>query len=371
MSNYLISLVSEQTMPNVLFIKEKPLADKYYFISTERMEKLHKTEHIIKSCGLKRSHETIIVPHDDLEKIESGFRRIKLEENDHVILNITGGTKIMMLAAFQYFSKRNAEIHYLTLGNNLVNKIFPYPLKKGQINYRVNLYEYFEANGIYSESSNSLHRPEDDTTDFLLKHFKKYRHLIKYLQQLRNENSIKKALKKGLLSFSSPKVLNWFANNADETVKKETERFLAEAGFDTKNISKKDLDYLTGGWFEEYVYSLIRKMLNLQENEIALNTIIKKNTVENELDVVFIKENALHVIECKTGLKTPYGNIIAETIYKQSALRNNFGLDVQSYLFTMEEIKDVRHRKRAEEMKIRLVDGITIYNLEEIKMIFH
>ena len=34
----IVTIVSEQTVPNVLFIKEFSAADKYIFVSTEKME---------------------------------------------------------------------------------------------------------------------------------------------------------------------------------------------------------------------------------------------------------------------------------------------------------------------------------------------
>ncbi len=44
MSRILISLVIEQTEPNVLFIREQEDMDKYYFISTDLMELRGKTQ---------------------------------------------------------------------------------------------------------------------------------------------------------------------------------------------------------------------------------------------------------------------------------------------------------------------------------------
>ena len=45
----LISIVSDQTIPNVLFIKDFKEMDEYVFLSTEKMEQQKKTEKIIKS----------------------------------------------------------------------------------------------------------------------------------------------------------------------------------------------------------------------------------------------------------------------------------------------------------------------------------
>ena len=61
--------------------------------------------------------------------------------------------------------------------------------------------------------------------------------------------------------------------------------------------------YVAGGWFEDYVFDVIRKIPGVQD--VALNVQIKnsdKNTNQhNELDVVVLANNVLHVLECKTA----------------------------------------------------------------------
>ena len=63
----IIVLVSEQAAPNVLFIKNRGIADHYYFISTSAMEKEGRTAslHIIKACNIPEGKFDIIAVEQD------------------------------------------------------------------------------------------------------------------------------------------------------------------------------------------------------------------------------------------------------------------------------------------------------------------
>ncbi len=147
--------------------------------------------------------------------------------------------------------------------------------------------------------------------------------------------------------------------------------FLNNIEFETEKenkLSKKEIQYLTGGWFEEYVYNLIASKYN---DFIMLNPKISKSELtNNELDVVFTFKNSIYVIECKTLVETEEGDIVNETIYKIQALKKDFGLTAKSYLFTLDEIKKEAQNKRAKSFDINIIDKNTLLNEETLKTEF-
>lgn len=68
-------------------------------------------------------------------------------------------------------------------------------------------------------------------------------------------------------------------------------KFLTKIGIpeDQLQLSKSENQYLTGGWFEEYTYHIIKKSVN--PNDIILGP--KTQSTNNDLDVVFTLGNKL------------------------------------------------------------------------------
>lgn len=90
-----------------------------------------------------------------------------------------------------------------------------------------------------------------------------------------------------------------------------------------------------GGWFEEYVYHLIKDRLN--PTDIVLGP--KTANTNNDLDVVFTIGNKLFVVECKTGVEGR--GMLNEIVYKASALKENLlGLSARSFIFSLGQEKE-------------------------------
>ena len=66
--------------------------------------------------------------------------------------------------------------------------------------------------------------------------------------------------------------------------------------------------------------------------------------------------NKLYVIECKTKLKGGEKNLLTETLYKQAALRKDFGLAAKCFLFTMDEVRNEEGFNRADQLGITIID---------------
>jgi hypothetical protein len=65
-------------------------------------------------------------------------------------------------------------------------------------------------------------------------------------------------------------------------------------------LSKVETKYLTGDWFEEFFYYQLKESKNLDENAIATGCVIRKNNIPNEFDILFLENDQLKVVECKT-----------------------------------------------------------------------
>jgi hypothetical protein len=368
MNNVLVSLVSDHTIPNVLFISEMRRERKdirlYLFISTDSMEKKGKTNSIIQGSHPSSSEvktEVIKVIEDSTEDINSkleDFAKEKLGDGDNLIVNLTGGTKIMSIGVYNFFKELKSTIYYLPIGKNIYKQIFPsLKQREHKLNFRISLKDYLISYGIDIKSRDINRTLKDKKyTEHLFRKFTNNEidmEIIDDLRTLRNKKQI--------------------------PLEVEKSSFLNKIAFRTEEegvLNKKEIKYLTGGWFEEYGYNLVREHIQLRYDKIGLDVQISHAGTQNEFDVMFVHENILYVIECKTALKDGKRSLLNDTLYKLSALKRDFGLIVNGYLFTLD--KNLRDREgnitrdyqnRAALLGVRLVDSAILDDERELNKI--
>lgn len=111
-----------------------------------------------------------------------------------------------------------------------------------------------------------------------------------------------------------------------------------------------DKQLLTGGLFEYYIYLLLK---NFDFDDIAVSTVVYDNNVKNEYDVLVIKNNHLHIIECKHKAKTLDIN---DVVYKYAALKKMVDYDSKAVIVSLKSKIKEMIKKRAESFDIKLVN---------------
>ena len=119
-------------------------------------------------------------------------------------------------------------------------------------------------------------------------------------------------------------------------------------------LLKRDIDFITGGWFEEYVYYIVKQLISNHKNCLKLGIGLNPNSknqenaaryfTNNDLDVVFVHNNELYVVECKSG-GMDANDLYNKTVYLASALKKYFGLSVKSVLCTLSEMGSNKKEK--------------------------
>ncbi|MBF0240244.1 MAG: DUF1887 family protein [SAR324 cluster bacterium] len=356
MPKHLVSLVSDQTLPNLLLIQEFGDIDQYWMISTEKMERQGRSDWIIRASGKPDTlFRKIIVIEDSLQDIAEKLK-VEITASDiHFLINLTGGTKIMSLGVYAFFNQLpHHQFYYIPGGRNDVLDLAG-TAKQQHISYSASVGDFLAVYGIQTSSSGTsvLHTP-DYTCEFL----KHYQHLgeddFKILNQLRTKR------KQNRLTVNTIPGLSECLKRMNYPVEND-------------QLLRADIRYLTGDWFEEYVYAACQSVLQLPASHIAMGIEIKRektvsgDEVPNEFDVIFTRNNKLYVIECKTSIFSRHVeagiNILDETLYKLGALKQDFGLYPQSFVFTLSHLGEKKnqirphHLKRANYMNIKVIDG--------------
>jgi len=98
-----------------------------------------------------------------------------------------------------------------------------------------------------------------------------------------------------------------------------------------KKIKKTEIQFLTGGWLEEYCFNEAFAFLGQGVDDVVIGVKIRNpKGADNEFDVMFTKDNALYTIECKS--LDQQDDKKTDALYKIAALQKDFGLRVSSFL---------------------------------------
>lgn len=368
MKNAVIILVSDQTIPNVLFLKWFFAAHKcedntVYFVSTRQMESKEKSKHITNTLNqitrqMDFEKPVILDDENDLLLIQRDVQEKISEDFDKIYVNITGGNKLMSLVLYHlYAQKSNAVVYYQPIGNPL-QQISP-DFKKYDLGEIMSVNEYMSSYGINISPGGKCLKGEKFYQNVLeiVNRNKAGRSQILYL--INDKKYFKRHLEDGkrynLSNLPAEKLSVMDKKVVPATIQKTAEDF----GFDPYNIGIEELKYIAGGWFEEYVYYKVMCEKKLSPKKIACNVFLSNaQKVRNELDVVYIENNSLRVIECKSFISEKrQSELLRDTIYKIQALKSQFGLSAKSYLYTLSPITEPQFTERAKSFGIEIVDS--------------
>lgn len=403
----LVSLVSDQTIPNVQLIKEfENEATDYLFISTYGMEKKGCRNWIIQTTGIV-ALDPIIVDQFSFSDIQHKLQDFDFDIFERIIVNLTGGTKVMTIAASDFFKNKGAEIYYVTGKDQEYVKLFSMK-RNGSNNLKchISLHDYLSAYGFSHKKENELSGFSLEQSQKILKAYCKD-DIMNHLEAMKFINSQRRR------KISQPA----FDNKIENYLK-----FIGYQPINERELSGKETLYLSGEWFEEYIGLSLKKELNLLNDDLFIGSVISKNLASdvinstqnllgddanlsnddfnNEMDVLFMYGNQFYSIECKSSIvaykivekngdkrEKPY-NILGETIYKSDSLQKRFGLFASTSIITTSDFKNYwkvddkskRNNKvremeelinRANLSKIRLVDRNKIAGSKSVSELFN
>lgn len=288
--------------------------------------------------------------------------RAALSHDAEYIVNLAGGSRYSALAVQHVFAGLNAKFYYVqTRENVVVSSVFDNSIDDNDdiiepIRYRMTLAEYFELHGLNHDLSEGRHTP--------LRGSAEARRIFDCFRTRRLSNRAFNAidlLRTQYRGCHRPYPITEISRGTRGRFSPipGLNELLADFGFVPQKkdfLLPEEIDYLTGGWFEEYVYHTLLQLVDPQQ--IALSVRIARPDAgdhNNELDVVFIKANTLFVVECKTGVATEH--LFNEIVYKACALKEAFlGMNAHSYIFTLKNDYDHHLSEVSNAMDITLCD---------------
>lgn len=295
---HLVSIVSDQAVPNLLFIRQFRQSDsEFYFVSSQEMEEKNATKNLIASLKIPadRCH-TIQIDANSALRIFEQLKAFPFPKEASYLVNVTGGNKLMSQMVFQHFLNFESRMYYAPIDSVSYEQLYP-EVKSipKNIDVKTSLKDYLCAYGYSIESSLSYYEGKPSPQSLL-----------------------NKVLKAG------------HPGKVDEIFRASDQEY--------KDANRS---YLMGEWFELYCYSFFKQAFQLKDNQIACSVEIKRNDNhsphghDNEFDLMFVHQNDLYVFECKvywTG--TTKTDKLSQPMFKLASLSQskNFGLKCKKYL---------------------------------------
>lgn len=366
-----ICLVSEQTLPNYLgACLSDPMPRMVHLVVTERMkEKADILEQALKRKGCEVAQHSI--PTAGHNEVFNCLCTISESIQGPIAINVTGGTKVMALMAVEWANMSELEtfIFYVDTQQgqllHLTGDMESYPLS---CNLSI-------ADILFAGSGHTIVKKDKENISS-----ERHKLLKELLELFLQEQKLLRRFNQKAFDARGSLCVSWPQDPAFE----EAMRIAAQ--LDMVILTLKDITYVSeearqwcnGGWLEEYVKCVLagmrcKKLIDDYAANIELDyrTPIKgaqKDSVQNEIDAAFSKNNQLYLIECKTSDLTKEGKFIskaAEAIYKLDSLKKSlggaFGRGMVVSVFEPRE----EDKKRAQELRLRLVCGTRLLGLEK------
>ena len=361
-------------IPTYLFVKE-------HYAEGDRMLLIaaasdgEAAAHMARQLAPREVQLVVMKRESDDYTYERICRRIyqSVDHGAHYYVNLSGGSRYMALAVQRVMECFDSEFFYTQTRENLiVSTIFDHHFYDNDdvffpIGYHMEIGEYLQLHGLQHSLDRGTHlpiRPYRATRIIfdLFAHGRLSAAEHSTIGLLREEYrgnydtmSMRQLMSHGIGRHNPVPGLNTLLRRL---------RFEPEVA---GQLSRAEVDYLTGGWLEEYVYHVVCH--KFRPDQAAIGVQISRPGVphDNELDVVFIRNNQLFVVECKTGIQSVH--MFNEIVYKATALRQSLlGISSHSYIFSLRPDSDGRLHQTAALMGIQLCDphdltGRNLYRL--------
>lgn len=373
-------LVSGEQMPNLLPIFQLG-ARRVVLFATPQMS--HQSELLEKTLRQRLpAIEVVPVNLDDaydfnaisntvLDELAKAETIIKTNNsNGEIVLNATGGTKVMVLAAVSIFSANGNRVFYLSEATNELIFLPIVGSNEAQITKAVSkpirLLDYL---AVYDVTVETQKEESPALSDGLFKELilrqQKYERGIASLNALAQAAFIGSKGKKTISTeMDTPpnsdlnKLLSYF----------EQEKLLKVDGKKITFTSEQARFAVNGGWFEDYTFKVVNSLRSHGVHDPEKNLRIAPQGqligkgADYEIDSCFLHNHTIYLVECKTCLMEDT-KVTTPILNKLSAISQSLGKKVRSILISYQRVNP-NAKARAANENIAVIDGNSICKLK-------
>lgn len=327
-------------------------------------------EAVLTPRGIRCSRWLVDDAHDLEGLRDRVFDLLAEHEGGDLALNVSGGTRPMALAAYEVFRQLDRPVFYVHPRTDHLVWLFhpehPDGMPSRDLADRIKLGAFMSAHGAQVESTGpaqGVPRALRALCDDLVAHCEALARPLATLNYLAGTAE-------GSLYSES---LSYGLQRADD-LQALIDRFaaakcLARAGDRLVFPDEERRFFVQGGWLEAHVFGVVfgvqkaRPTLQDIARGVQVCRRVGQGEVRNELDVAFLADNRLFVVECKTAcLDRDDAGTVA--LYKLDSLADLLGgANGRAMLVSFRPLPEFQLR-RAAELGIEVVSGSELASLE-------
>lgn len=362
-----VLLVSAQAAPNLLPALDPELkpAEVILLVTGKMKNRADALEKVFRETAIKVSRITLADEHDF-----SYVQGVLLEfaanrDGKDIALNVTGGTKLMALAAQSVALEAEWDMFYVDVDTDEAIWLGKNAHRK-KLSASLRLPHYLKGYGF--ELKEGIQRPQaerrhNELLKTLISQVGSLETPLGQLNYLAQEAEDKRSLHIRLTPDQQD------SRNLEALLRNfESAKVLIHKGDNIEFASEQDRDFTKGGWLEHHVYQTVSDLHGeLGIRDKAANLVVDDSeNVRNELDIAFMARNRLFVIECKTArMDKGRSGKANDTLFKLSDnCRRIGGLGTKGMLASYRPLGD-SEKKLAKALNIEVVTGSELTRLEE------
>lgn len=334
-------------------------------------------ESVLNNAGIKVSRWQLSHIFDSEHVRDRILELLLKREKDDLALNASGGTRPMIIGAYEIFRELGKPVFYVHPETDLVTWLHRNDLPAFNCADRIKLPAFLLVHGatqVETGAAQGIPKNLRRLTDQLIQASASMSHALA--------------------------ALNWFAQNADnpdfvspeldarQLVWKElrwllgyfaAERLLSMTGNRVKFRNESARFYANGGWLEHHVFGLLfglrKEFPEIQDLGRGIKFVRKANgkSIKNELDVAFLANNRCYIIECKTkrlNMKSAdrfeQDSPGADALYKLDTLKWLVGENRTRAMLVSYQNLPRWDRERAHDLGIAACAGPQVESLENL-----
>ncbi len=327
----LLCLLSDQHVPNLLSVHHY-VPDLLVLIESEQMKSRGVASHFLKALklgSLDYDGRHLIEPLTAEDNLTAVRQALQLAygkfPTGEWIANLTGGTKPMSIATYEFFKALGGKLVY----TNVARPARLTDVSTDQVEdcgHRLGIKEFLAGYGFESrKADDKLAGAEDRARGWAESAKLLAQHACGQEILALDDQERTKARDKGI---ELP--ADRFNFPCDEL------RGIWLDGKTTRRLTKYEVEFLTGGWLEVFFWDILTRhseALGIWDVRLGLEVGRCGDPTGNDFDVAFMHNHGLSMIECKSGSQDHDPG--SDILYKVEAVTRQFrALRVRSYLAT-------------------------------------
>lgn len=353
--------------------KHSGIASAALHLQPEKLILLHSRRHdvegiksVLNSRGIKcESHVISFDPDQIRETLDLFFKQNGKEE---IVFNASCGFRLMVLVTLEYFTNHSKPAFVVDKFTNKLHWLCPSSSPSVELETKLKISEYLKlfSSQVLNKGKNTVENEDrQELTHWLIDNIDIFGSSLASLNHLAMKADVSLQ----------------FLMDRNYQKKKHLQQILSRfqdlglLQIKQHRIIFKDEDsrfYANGGWLENHVFTTLHNMRKsrkgISDISRGMEIVRAKGTVKNEIDVIAMINNRLHIIECKTRKFTHKNNANtpgSAAVYRMETLKESLGGSSGKAMLISYQKLSRYTQQRAKDLDIYCCSHMQLKNLKE------